>query len=283
LVAACVVVAWIQLHPWHTASVIAADVESELERLIPVQERPQEMVWYVNSVPDRYRGAWVLNSGISRTRYMPGGGADIPRVVRVDDVTQAPLGRESGESFALSWEFDPTAPRWHVSYGLGITSASAPPTPESNTGSNLQVWDFRSCQDAVLKQWEVDNASASCEPDRGLLLNPTGVDPQLANESLNIAPSATGDRYVRVRVSFAAAGSAATPGLATQLYWSPPGGYFSESRQRRALVPLDGAPHVFWAFLAPHEVGQTIAGLRFDPVDSPTPVEVRWIAVDTVR
>lgn len=283
LIAACVVVTWIQLHPWHTASVQAAEVESELERLIPMQERPQEMVWYVNNVPDRYKGAWVLNSAMARTRYMPGGGADIPRVVRVDDIAQAPLDKESSESFALRWEFDPTGPRWHVNYGLGITSDNGPPAAESNTGSKLQVWDFRDCDDAALKQWEVTNASASCMRGKGLLLNPTSVDPQLANEALHITPSTGGDRFVRVRVSFVIAGSVAAPGPATQLFWSAPGEYFSEFKQRRAPAPLDGAPHVFWAFLAPHEVGQTIEGLRFDPVDSAAPMEIRWIAVDTVR
>jgi hypothetical protein len=115
------------------------------------------------------------------------------------------------------------------------------------------------------------------------VLNPTNVDPQVANQGLNILPSATGDRYVRVRTSFLAHVGAVTPVPGSQLFWSPPGEYFNGFKQRRAPVPLGGSPHVLWAFLAPHEVGPAVAGLRFDPVDAVVPVELRWIAVDTVR
>ncbi|HEX8597594.1 MAG TPA: hypothetical protein VF952_03665 [Chloroflexia bacterium] len=283
LVIACVAVTWIQLHPWHTASVQAAEVESELERLIPMQARPQEMVWYINNVPDRYKGAWVLNSAMSRTRYMPGGEADIPHVVRTDNIELAPLGADARDSFALRWEYNPEELRWHVHYGLGITSDSGPPTAEGNTGSNVQVWDFRGCDPAAIEQWEVINASAKCEPGKGLVLSPTNVDPQVANQGLNIAPSASGDRYVRVRASFHVHAGAGATAPGSQLFWSTPVEYFNGFKQRRAPVPPDGSPHVLWAFLAPHEIGPTLAGLRFDPVDAVVPVELRWIAVDTVR
>ncbi|HEY0068615.1 MAG TPA: hypothetical protein VGE04_01455 [Chloroflexia bacterium] len=283
LVVACVAVTWIQLNPWHTASVQAAEVESELERLIPMQERPQDMVWFVNNVPDRYMGAWVLNSAIARTRYMPGGGADIPVVVRVDDVEQAVSGGGGHDTFALRWEYDPTALRWHVHYGLGITADYGAPAAQSNTGTNLQVWDFQRCDPAVLAQWQVSNAAASCQPGVGLLLSPTNVDPQIANQRLQIVPSATGDRYVRVRASFGLPGNPSATPPATQLFWSGPDEYFNGFKQRRATIPLDGDPHVLWAFLVPHEVGPSITGIRLDPVDTVTPVEMRWIAVDLVR
>lgn len=283
LIVACVAVTWIQLHPWHTASVQAAEVESELERLIPMQERPQGMVWYLNNVPDRYKGAWVLNSAMSRTRYLPGGAPDIPDVVRVDDVENAPLGSDGRDSFALRWEFDSSGPRWHIHYGLGITRDSEPPTPDANTGSNLLLWDFRGCDAAALEQWEVINASASCTPGKGLLLTPSNEDPQVVNQALQIVPARSGDRYVRVRTSFSVAAGAVTPESLTQVFWTDPNAYFNGFKKRQTPLPADGAPHVLWAFLAPHEVGESITALRIDPINSTAPAEVRWIAVDTVR
>lgn len=287
LVLVCVVVTWIYLDPWHTASVQAEEVESELVRLIPMQERPQGMVWYVSSVPHRYKGSWVLEYGLSRSRLLGDGRDfkqhDIPNIVRVDDVTQAPLGQDGRDSFALRWEYDPAVLRWHVNYGLGITVDSDPPTAERNTGSNLQVWDFRECDPAVLRRWQVNNASAGCQAGRGLLLRPSNADPQVTNEDMKIDPAANGDRYARIRASFAVTGEAGTPEPATDLFWAGPGEQFNVSKYRHAPAPRDGAPHVFWAFLVPTDVGQSITSLRFDPINSTAPVEVRWIAVDTVR
>jgi hypothetical protein len=283
LVVACVVVTWIQLEPWHTASVQAAEVEGELARLIPMQERPQDMVWYINNVPDRYRGAWVLNSAMARTRYMPGGEADIPQVVRTDTIEQAPLGTDVRDSFALRWEYDPAEVRWHVNYGLGITADYGIPAAEGNTGSNLQVWDFQQCDRAALDQWQVSNASVTCQPGKGLLLNPTNVDSQIADTAFNIVPSVIGDRYVRIRASFAISGGVTTPGPAVQLFWSPPHEYFNGFRQRRVALPVDANPHVLWAFVAPQEWTPALVGVRLDPADAVLPVELRWIAIDTVR
>jgi hypothetical protein len=287
LLPVCVAVTWIYLDPWHTASVQAAEVESELVRLIPVKERPQGMVWYVSSVPDRYKGSWVLEYGLSRSRLLGDRRDfkqhDIPNIVRVDDVAHAPLGQDGRDSFALRWEYDPAALRWHVNYGLGIIADSGPPTAEGDRGSNLQVWDFRDCEPAVLRQWQVNNASTGCQAGRGLLLRPANADPQVTNEDVRIDPSATGDRYVRIRASFAVNREAGSLEPATDLFWAGPGEQFSVSKYRHAPGPRDDAPHVFWSFLAPADVGQSITSLRFDPINSTAPVELRWIAVDTVR
>ena len=277
----CVSVAWAHLEPWHIASLQAREVESELERLIPMQKRPQGMTWYVQGVPSRYRGAWVLHSGIARTRYMPGGEADIPQIVNVERGDTAPLSSTGRDAFAITWDYDSATARWHVEYGMGIIAGSPPPEVESNTGSNLQVWDFRTCDTAAIEQWYTQNAAVSCSPGRGLLLQPTTADPALTNASVNIVPSANGDRHVRLRASVSLKGPVTAESL-IQVFWlgaNDTDGY----KQRNTQPASDGAAHVYWVSFVPKEPGEVINNLRIDPINSVTPVELHWIAVDTVR
>lgn len=283
LIAVCITVTWIQLAPWHTASRAAAEVESELARLIPLEQRPQGMIWYLQNVPERYKGAWVLRSAISRSRYMAGNASDIPDVQRVDDVTQAPLGADNRDSFALRWRFDEAAVRWHIDYGVGITRDAPPPTDATNTGSKLTVWDFRGCDAQTVAKWQPGFASARCEAGKGLVVSPDTGDPQLTGPAAKLDLAAGGFRFLRLRVSllYEAGALAANPFM--QWYWATKGSDWNEGRSKLIPIKAEPVPHVYWAFLPASDLGGTVTRLRFDPVNAGVPAQIRWIAWDTVR
>ncbi len=283
LIAVCITVTWIQLNPWHTASVAAAEVESELARLIPLEQRPQGMVWYLQNVPERYKGAWVLRSAMSRTRYIEGNTSDIPDIQRVDNITQAPLGLDARDSFALRWRFDEAAVRWHIDYGIGISRDAPPPTGETNTGSKLGVWDFRQCDANAMARWQAHFALANCVSGKGLIVSPDAEDPQLYGPTMKFDPAAEGNGFMRLRISVLYDAGEPAPNPFMQWFWGVGGGGWEEARSRLIPIKIEPVPHVYWAFLPASDLGGTLTRLRFDPINAKVPAEIRWIAVDMVK
>ena len=78
------------------------------------------------------------------------------------------------DAFALRFDYERTTLRYHVGYGVGITVGGPPPAATPG-GTDLQVWEFRGCAPAVLSQWLVDAAQATCTVGAGWLIQPTGA------------------------------------------------------------------------------------------------------------
>lgn len=69
----CTLLTWLQLRPWHVATVQAQSLEEELLRLIPAQPRTAGMVWYAQNTPDNYFGAYIFRLGLGGIRDLTTG------------------------------------------------------------------------------------------------------------------------------------------------------------------------------------------------------------------
>jgi hypothetical protein len=286
LLVSSIAVCWAQIAPWHVASAQVNEINEELLRLIPAQARPARMVWYVENMPDNYRGAYVQRLGLGVMRAFTvrdaGAGGDVPAVKNTLRATEINLAGESRDAFALRFRYDENSAHSNVEYAAGMTGAGAPPAA-SQAGASLVAWDFRNCAPAVVRGWQVQNARASCEPGKGLGLSEPGEDAFMVGPDVVVDPAAAGVRFVRLRVSVSYPRSAQAEGLVNQWYWRGPANDWSEEQSRSMPVKADGVPHVYWTFLPATEVGRVISRLRFDPANGSIPGEVQWLAVDLVK
>ncbi len=273
---------WVQLRPFHTASLQVSGVESELKRLIPPAGRLDGMAWYVENVPRNYRGVYVLESGLGRTRYLPGGGVDFPKVTYVQNAQEAPLATGPKNTFALRFVYNEAETLFHVNYGVGITDESSPPSG-TEAGYHLTVWDFTGCAPAALDSWQITQARSGCQAGKGLLLSTASDDPQMANLTFAAKLDQSGARFVRLRASVQYASGTPNVTRTLQWFWANSQGSWSEGSSSKVQIKEDGQPHIYWAFIPIAEVGQTLTKLRFDPINSQTSAQVRWIAIDLVK
>jgi hypothetical protein len=170
-----------------------------------------------------------------------------------------------------------------VDYLSGITRGAPPPSP-SEAGENLRVWDFRSCPPDALAAWQVAHAEARCNPGEGLALNPNSEDPMLIHDAVNLNVASSGARFVRLRVSSTYPASALDPGHHfSEWFWKDLDTDYSGSRVAGVPLKPDGNPHIYWTFIPAAVAGETIAGLRFDPINGQVPTTIHWIALDLVR
>ncbi len=116
----------------------------------------------------------------------------------------------------------------------------------------------------------------------GLVIEPTSDDPQITGPPLNVAMSDS-TKFVRLRVGVRYASSAPDPSHVSQWFWEGPGAEYGEERQRSANIVEDAKPHVYWTFIPSDQVGGTLTGLRFDPVNAQVRSEIEWIAVDLTK
>jgi hypothetical protein len=275
--------AWLQLRPWHTASVQVNELVDGLVRLIPPQQhRPNGMVWFVENTPTRYKGAPVLYSGLGISRLFHSGNIDYPQVVRVADATQAPIANDIRDAFAMRFYFDEAAVRFWVDYGVGITRESPPSAPPQADNGSL-VWDFTRCDPEDIDDWQVEQAQAECQRDAGLLLKPSTTDPQIQTSAPAFSIPTSGFKTVRIRTSMRYKGTAQPQPRLAEWFWKGPDNEYSAERVVQIPAKLDGDYYVYWLFLPAKDAGQVISGLRFDPINSQDPVELRWIAVDLVK
>src|SRR5207249_2448084 len=63
-----VIACWAQLGPWRTATAQVAEINEELLRVVPPQLRSARMLWYVENLPDSYRGAYINRIGLGAMR-----------------------------------------------------------------------------------------------------------------------------------------------------------------------------------------------------------------------
>lgn len=277
-----VVVCWIQLGPWITASNLAAGVEQDVTRLMPGQPDIKEPVWYIENVPDNYKGAYVFRLGLGIARYFTGEGE--ATIKDVSSVSDAPLASDQHDAFALRFSFDERLPRFWIDYGAGITSESATVTPVSPeaTSNRVALWDFAPCISGATKDWQIIGAQVSCEPGKGLALRPDGGDPQMVNPEIKIKQPVSNAQYIRLRVAALYPPDSSANSYANQWFWKGPHDAFSEAHSRVMPVRQDGKWHVYWTFLPITATEGVPSGLRFDPINSKVSVEIRWIVLETV-
>jgi len=284
MVVASIVACWIQLRPWHTASVQTDELVEGLLDLIPARPRPDGMVWYVENVPYAYKGIYMLRSGLGMSRIFRNGEVDYPNIERVLDIKQAPLARDDDQrdAYAIKFGYDPGLDRFVVDHMVGVTGDSPPPDAAEG-GEALTVWDFRQCASDVIADWEPGFLAVECKQGKGLMARPIAVDPQLINDSVLVQPWTAAARHVRLRVSVTYPTSTQTRPYANEWFWAGPGYSFTQEKTKSVPVRRDGKPHVYWTFLTLADVEQAITGFRWDPMDGEMPFEVHWIAVDLVR
>jgi hypothetical protein len=283
LILAGVAACWVHLRPWHTATVQAEELGDELLRAVPSEPRPQQMVWYVEDVPDNYRGAYLFRLGLGTWRglYSPNLG-DEPALDTVRDAEEVDLTTDARDAFALRFRFDQATVRYHVDYAAGLTRNSPAPTA-ANSGAGLVVWDFTGCSPGIIGSWQVSQANPQCEPGEGLTVKPDSADPQMSAEGVEAQTATNGARFLRLRVSARYPAAPDPKPYVQEWFWHGPGTAFGGERTRAVPVKQDGEPHVYWLFIPAGEAGQAIAGLRFDPINAQIPAGVQWIALDLVR
>jgi hypothetical protein len=270
---------WVQLQPWHTATARAEGLIQTLHRLIPPGPHKDAMTWYVENLPDSYRGASMFRLGFDVARYFADG--DLPRVEPVPSAAQVDLAAAESGGFALRFATDEVAGRAYIGYAAGITAARPPPST-ADAGADLQLWDFRACDDAVLGAWEIRQARAACEWGQGLAILASRGDPQLMGPNLALPVDSGAAQFVRLRVAVRYPGQDRAPGRRVQWFWAAPGADWAAARSAVLPIKPDGLTHVYWTFV-PAAAGDTVSRLRFDPVDDSGPATVEWIAVDWVK
>jgi hypothetical protein len=275
-------VTWAQLAPWQTATAQVSALERQLRALIPPEPRANGMVWYAEKPPETYQGAYVAGGWLDAMRGFTDN--DMPYlqegIVKVPAASAAPIAAAARDAFALRFRFDAAAARYVVDAAAGVTDEAAPPGP-AQQGSAFMLWDFRACPPAGPAPWQALQAQARCVPAAGLTLQAPAGDAQLALPRARVEPAAANARFVRLRVALSAAVSAGP--RTGQWFWrgAPTGYQWDAAHSRSFALRADGAPHVYWTFLAAGEAG-AITGLRLDPAPGPVAATVAWIAVDLV-
>ncbi|MDQ6693252.1 MAG: hypothetical protein M3014_02350, partial [Chloroflexota bacterium] len=277
------ILCWVQLAPWHTISVEAAEYHDELLRLIPPppQPRPAPMTWYVQDQPAFEQGVDVLNLGFGYRRYFIGDG-DVPGVVAVENTDTKPLASDGYDAFVMQFLYKSPVQRYDVVNLSGITGDSPPPT-SNEAGDNLRVWDFRKCMGPAIAQWQPYMAQPSCAVDKGLRVRPMSDDAHLLNPTFSSATVKTGARFLRIRASVQYPAITKRTGLLSQWYWKGMGSEWSEAHSRSIYVRGDGMAHVYWTFVPIEDIQPDIEALRFDPLNAKAEADIHWISVDLVK
>lgn len=280
LLLAGIVMCWQQLGPWHTATAQVEALNKELVALVPRPPGSEGMTWYVQNVPETYKGAYLLRIGLEGLRYQATG--EIPNLVVVKDATKAPLAGAERNAYAMSFDYDKEANRFYVNYVAGITGGDsvAIPTPEPDSDF-LQSWDFAKCAPGPLMEWKAIQVSGGCQPGSGLEITPVSNVAYLVSQELAVPEAANAPRFLRIRT---AVRYPAAPGTAVsaQWYWTSGSEDFTEDRSRSLPIEQDGQSNVYWVFVPLSEVEGNTVRLRFDPVDETVMSTIQWISVDTV-
>lgn len=281
-----VVLSWAQIRPWRAVSVQARVLDAELLRLIPPEQRPRPMRWFVKNRPHFAYGLDVFSLGFGFRRFFNGQG-DVPVPEIVESTSDAPVVEQPDDAFVVRFYYDEREDLFHADYLSGVTAGRPPPTGRQ-VGDNLLLWDFTSCAPEALKEWEVAQARIQCAPGRGLLFVPASVDGQMVNTDLDYDTNEAGTRFVRVRVAaqydpVEDTGPDASAERSSQWFWTGEQVGFSEERSKRLRLKKDGEQHVYWSFIPADDTGGMLRGLRFDPINAEVNARILWIAVDQVK
>jgi hypothetical protein len=148
------------------------------------------------------------------------------------------------------------------------------------------VWDFRECEPDDLSEWTVEGAQATCETGGkgGLRLGANGLNTHLVAPSVHLQTEASGNRFLRLRVSVRYSGSS-SPNLPSTARWLWRNGDepWTEEHSQSYGTRQNGQEQVYWTFLTSEQTGPLVTGLRFDPTDIERDLVIQWIAVDLVK
>jgi len=287
----CTLATWLQLRPWHTATVIADQVNSDLLKIIPPQQRPNGMVWYVVNNPSVYEGALILQLGMGNKRYFSA--PDRPAIVQISpgDVSNIDLLSDQRDAYYIRFHYSPQVPSYKVDSGYGVSMEKAESFPGTTPGDNLLFWDFRQCASDVTSVWTIKSATTTCEIGSGLLVDPRSADPQLFSPAfslpLGLSDSTTPPRpapyLVRLRVAVTYPNSSDTTRYFSQWFWHGVEQGFREDHSSLMPFRQDGRSYVYWAFISTTSIGDALTNLRFDPANGSIPARIGWIAVDAIR
>ncbi len=278
-----IVACWVQLRPWHTASVMVEGINTQTRALIPPREnRSVGMTWYVEKLPDTYHGAYLYRLGMGAMRGLTTGGDGVA-IEKTNDATSVPITATATQQdvFAMSFRYDREITNYRVDYLTGLTHGSPAPLNNAGGSGNL-LWDFTRCEPEVIAQWSLLGADYECLPGEGLSLRPHGGDSQLVSPDVNMQVPDSNTAFIRIRVAVRYPEIEGGEGLVNQWYWSAPGGSFVEGQNRNFPIQQDGNEYVYWTFLSDEDVPAGISKLRFDPVNSNTSSTIKWISVDAV-
>jgi hypothetical protein len=274
-----VVTSWAQITPWHTATAISEDVGNKLHSLIPPRpDSPQPATWYVENVPDTYRGAYLFRVGLGPMRHLRDG--DLTVVESVPSAQSVDFASATGDAFAIRFGYDPFARRYRVAYAAGVTGESPPPST-GQLGTSPVLWDFQNCDSQTLSAWQTANAQLECEPGNGLQVSPTNTDPQLVT-TLDYPVDSGTVSFVRLRVMASYGPSPSIEPLISEWFWRGEGTSFSGDNRRSIPIRIDSKPYVYWTYIPATDIGPTLTGLRFDPINAQVPASIAWIALDSV-
>jgi hypothetical protein len=280
---AAVPTGWAQMQPWVQTSRQTQRITSEVGQIVPPPP-VSYVILNARGVPDYYRGSYVFLNGfadaLTAIAHLPA------RVTRVDTLDPAALQRayvSARGAYNLALELDPADQLYHVSEFSGVSVA--PPAPPAGG----RLWNYAGCAPGPAPGWQVWNATLTCAeqpqaPPPGAAryaeLRPAGDDPGLALPDLRFG---LGD-IQGLRLAVCARLPAAPAGLLGEWFWGaarPP--LWSRDRSRPFAYQPTSAWRVYWAYLPMRQTGRDWAGLRFDPVNAQTPVDIAWISVTAVR
>jgi hypothetical protein len=280
-----VAICWVQLRPWHTATVQVDDIVSRLAESVPPQHAAQGTLWFAQDVPQDYLGTRVFSKGLGRHRALLY--RDEVTIDEVQSAEEAPLVADPHDDvFTMRFTYDEATQRFPIEYLAGITHYTPPPSADDTAqGKGLKVWDFTGCSAESVGAWKPYFAEKGCTPGRGMVVDPQTADPQLIADGLDIDPDSAGsdERFVRIRVAVRYPGLGSTEPRFMDWFWRGANDNFSERGFMRLNVKQDDRQHVYWLYVPVARIGSRIESLRFDPLNFPVPAEVAWIAVDTVR
>jgi hypothetical protein len=280
LLFASILFCWRQLGPWQVTTVQVEHLSKELVTLIPRQPGPGSMTWYIQNVPDTYKGAYLMRIGIEGLRYYTT--REQPAAVVVRDATKAPLAEKKDDSFAMSFDYTKEANLFYVNYIAGITQGKPATDLGASEGGPVRLWDFADCAPEALDEWEVSNPPGPCQPGGGIAVAPGGNISYLLDPAA--LPGYGGERFLRVRTAMRYPQAEAPGSVFGQWSWAGAGDDFTDERSRTVPVRQDGRLYVYWTFLPLDELnegGDTVR-LRYAPVDAAAPSTVEWIAMDVV-
>ena len=281
---------WVQLRPWHTATVHADALERRLLALIPPEPQAGKLIWYTQELPQLYQGAYSVGYFLGASRNfmeVDGSPAAAPNVIPLEGGRDRleNLGSEMNDAFWLRFgEIDPST-GFRIDKMAGITGGEADLANASSEATSIsRVWDFRTCSEDVLRSWVVEGASAQCLPSKGLVVSTSGSDTQLVARGIDFrvaGPAADGD-FVRLR---AAVDYPKYPEQQQQwavLQWSWAAQGQDPAPESRAFMPLNIQPgaHVYWNFIPAHALKDGISTLRLAPADIPNEAHIKWLALD---
>lgn len=283
LLLACIAVTWIQLRTWHAATVQSTEFEQSLLRSLPPQQpSDQNTTWFAQNLPNTYLGAYAEGPFLGYTRNFTYSSA--PRIIETKDAAKALLGATNPTQSVFALQFNPVDKNrgFTLAYIAGVTPGSEPPAG-AQAATNLQVWDFRQCNNTAIQTWTAPQNDVKCEQGAGLLLGSNNKAPQLTASTLDYETKPAGAQYIRLRVAVKYLQGPA-PANTLSWYWATPGHGFDNEHKQTLSATISNQYRVYWTFIPipTSQAAEKLTALRLDPTGTHAQTQIAWLAIDTL-